>query len=169
MHPAPAATPFTAAIVGMRELVQPQCAPADDPHRAERATDAPASRSPALSVSVRSAPEQKPSPAPVITSTRTSRRVRDLVEQLDQLAPHLPVHRVLLLGPVERDGHDAVGAVDEQGLHGGSRCASIGRRYRSCVGFNPFREQVKRRSDIVIVVGRVRRRDRALVLWAVFG
>jgi hypothetical protein len=37
--------------------------------------------------------------------------------------------------------------------------------YRRGVGFNPFRQQVKRRSDIVLVVGAVLV-VAALVLWA---
>ena len=39
------------------------------------------------------------------------------------------------------------------------------RDYRLCVGFNPFRQQVKRRSDIVLVVVAVLV-VAGLVLWA---
>jgi hypothetical protein len=40
-------------------------------------------------------------------------------------------------------------------------------RYRAGVGFNPFRQQVKRRSDIVLVVVAFVA-IAALLLWAVF-
>ncbi len=56
--------------------------------------------------------------------------------------------------------------LDEQGVHGGF--PSLGRRYRSCVGFNPFREQVKHRSDIVLVAAAFVVVI-VLVAWGLFG
>jgi hypothetical protein len=41
------------------------------------------------------------------------------------------------------------------------------RRYRAAVGFNPFRQQVKRRSDVVIVAVAFLV-IAALLVWAVF-
>ncbi len=71
LQPAPAATPFTAAMVGFGSSCRAS---------AQRPTvRIPAIALPApppcsvFSLGVRSAPEQKPSPAPVSTSTRSSR------------------------------------------------------------------------------------------------
>src|SRR5262249_15394840 len=46
-----------------------------------------------------------------------ARRVGDLVEHVDELAPHRAVDGVLLLGAVQREGDDAVRAFDDEGLH----------------------------------------------------
>ena len=106
LHPAPAATPFTAAIVGNGSSCSRSAA---RPTMRIEATDAPApvGASPPAA-EVRSAPEQNASPAPVITSTRSSATGREVVEDLDQAAPHLAGDRVLALGPVDRERHDAL-------------------------------------------------------------
>ncbi len=80
----------------------------------------------------------------------------DFVEEVGEPVPHLAGDGVLLGRPVQRARDHAVGALDEEGVH---------RDYRSCVGLNPFRQQVKRRSDIVIVVVAVLV-VALLVLWA---
>ena len=42
------------------------------------------------------------------------------------------------------------------------------RRYRSCVGFNPFRSRVNRRTNVVVVIVAFVV-IAVLLLWAVFG
>ena len=72
------------------------------PCACRRARAARARAPPRRPLSARSAPEQNPSPAPVITSTRSSAVRRRLVEELDQAAHISPVIAFFLLGPVER-------------------------------------------------------------------
>ena len=87
LRPAPAATPFTAARVGLCISWRRR---AHCPTTRIRATDAPtppSMRSPASS-SVRSAPEQKASPAPVITSTRSS-GLLSTSSNTDRSSPHI--------------------------------------------------------------------------------
>ena len=82
-------------------------------------------------------------------------------------------HRVLLLlGPLQRHRHDSRFVFDAQRLHrfrllvfGARRTGRPGRRYGSAVGFNPFRKQVNRRSDIVFV-GAALVIAAVLVIWA---
>ncbi len=87
------------------------------------------------------------------------------------------VEGVLLLRPVQREPRSRTAAFEDDGLHhtspghpadpsvtGGER----GRRYCSDVGFNPFRQQVHRRGDVLIVAAAFVV-IAALVAWAIFG
>lgn len=81
------------------------------------------------------------------------------------------------MGPIERHAHDPVPAFDAERLHpsssvarhdraGGHRAgARAGGRYGTGVGYNPFRKQVHRRADSLIVVLTVAV-VLGLVLWA---
>jgi hypothetical protein len=93
-----------------------------------------------------------------------------LVEQLGEADPHLVGQRVLLGRPVEGARHHTVGALDEQRFHPvlpARAYPPLRGTYRSGVGFNPFRQQVKRRSDIVLVVVALLV-VALLVLWAAY-
>ena len=99
LQPAPAATPLTAAIVGIGQLVQPQRGTTDDPHLAQRSADAGREALGVVGVG-----EVRAGAEPVAGAGDHEHAgvgvVLDLVEHLDQLAPHLPVDGVLLLGSV---------------------------------------------------------------------
>ena len=108
---------------------------------------------------LRSAPEQNAPPAPVSTTTRSSLAAGDLAERRQQLVPHRPVDRVLLLGPVQRDRDDAaVRPVDLDRLHAGATILAA-------VGFNPYRRFRARPVDYVLVVVALLA-VLALVAWA---
>ena len=101
-----------------------------------------------MSCATRSAPEQKPLPAPVITSTRSSRLLATS-SNTSRRPPHIaPVIALSLSGRLSV-------SVTTPSRRSTRRSSDIG-RYRSGVGLNPFRSQAKRGSDVVIVVGRAR-------------
>ena len=75
-------------------------------------------RSRGIPDSIRSAPAQKARPAPVTTSTRSSRLRATSPNTSLEAAPHLAGDRVHRVGPVERERHHAVATVDEQIRHG---------------------------------------------------
>ena len=65
----------------------------------------------------RSAPEQKAPPAPVIDHHPVVGAALDVLEGLQQLAPHVGADGVLPLRPVEDDGDDVISSLDQQGFH----------------------------------------------------
>ena len=67
-----------------------------------------------MPASTRSAPAQKPVAGTGDHEHAVVAVGRDLVEHVARLAPHRAGDRVLLLGPVERERHDAVASLDEQ-------------------------------------------------------
>ena len=65
-----------------------------------------------LMISNTSPPEQKLPPAPVMTKALTALVLGCRAEEIGQLGVALEGERVLLVGPIERDGRDL--AVDRQ-------------------------------------------------------
>ena len=154
--PAPAAMPRTLAIVGWGSRYR---AMATSPMWRMLARPWASAASPMPDTS---APEQKSPPAPVSTSDPVVAAGADLAEHGEQLVPHRPVGGVLAFRPVHRDGHDPVGAFDQQRLEAHAR--TILRR----VGFNPYRRFRARPADYVLVVAAVVI-ALALVVWAFLG
>ncbi len=155
LSPAPAATPFTLAMVG---LPMSRSAAALRPTPRMCSSRPPVPRG--MSCATRSAPAQKPLPAPVITSTRSSRLLATS-SNTSRSPPHIaPVIELSLSGRFSV-------SVTTPSRRSTRRSSGIG-RYRSGVGLNPFRSQAKRGTDVVIVAVALVV-VAALVLWAVFG
>ena len=156
MSPAPAATPFTLAMVGFGIAAQRGRAPPDAAHVLE-----PAARElRGIPASTRSAPAQKRASGAgdhehaVVAVARRPRRTRRAAR---------PTCRAVIAFIFS--GRLSVSVTTPSARS--TRRSDIG-RYRSGVGLNPFRSQAKRSSDIVIVAVALVV-IAALVLWAVFG
>ena len=92
----------------------------------------------------------------------------DLLEGGQQFVPHDGVDGVLAMRAVEGDGHHAgVVALDDDRLQrvGGRHAPTI---HNDAVGFDATRKQVKRKTDILFVVGAIAAAV-ALVAWGFFG
>ena len=108
-QPIPTAGPLTAATTGFGQLADAL----DDrvvalaQHLADVRDLLPARRR-CSSISLRSAPEENPRPAPVISTARTDGSAASVEDRLAQLVAELVVPGVQPLRPVERDLGDAV-------------------------------------------------------------
>ena len=132
--------------------------PADDAHLPEgRADPAGVDLEIRVVAGLRSAPEQNPSPAPVITSTR-SLGVSATSSNTSMSSRHI--------GPLMAFFFSGRLSVTVTTPSARSTMSVSMRPYRSAVGFNPFRKQVRRSSDIVIVVAALAV-VAALLVWAV--
>ena len=110
LSPAPAATPFTLATVGFADVAQRGRAPPDAAHVLE--PTGPSAARHALTRQVGAGAE-------ALAGTGDHEHAvvavaRDLVEHVAQAAPHRAGDRVELVGPVERERHDAVAPFDEE-------------------------------------------------------
>ena len=110
--PAPAATPLTAAMIGIGSS---RILCTTDPVirvNSSSPLESMVCRTPMISLT--SPPEQNPRPDPVTTSTETSPRWGSSNEEVAQVGVDLEGQGVELLGAIEDDGSDAIGHLESE-------------------------------------------------------
>src|SRR5262249_29390817 len=124
IQPRPGGDPVDRCDRWLRELVEAQRGPTDHAHLAERGADAAVLGCEVRVVARREVGAGTESVAGAGDHEDTiGPRVGDIVEHVDELAPHGPVDGVLLVGSVQRDAHDAVRAFDDESLHAAATVA----------------------------------------------